>query len=295
MVTSPAAKPHILVLGASGLIGNFIAFDLARRGYSIVAVARSLERAQKFSLSESTVVEIPVVELDTAALVRLLDEQGTDVVVNCIGALQDRAGTSTPEVHEAFVSRLIAAIRSLDRPILLVHIGVPGREEEDRTVFSLTKRQGERMIREAGIPVAILRPGFVVAPTAYGGSALLRSLAALPIDLPAEELERPIATVAAEDIAETVSFLIGNWAPADRSFNVSFDLMHPEPLTLRQIVDLFRHWLGQTSRRRLVLPRFLLDVSARAGDLAGRLGWTPPICTTALAELRRGIAGDPVL
>ena len=293
MRTDFSAKPHVLVLGASGLIGNFIAVDLARRGYRIVAVARRFERAQRFSLSESTVLEIPVVQLDVAALARLLDEQRIDIVVNCIGALQDRAGTSTSEVHEGFVGRLITAIRCVDRPILLAHVGVPGREKEDRTDFSLTKRRGEHTIREAGIPVAILRPGFVVAPVAYGGSALLRGLAALPIDLSDEELERPFAAVAVEDIAETVCFLAEHWAPGDRSFNVSFDLMHPEPLTLRQVVDLFRHWLGQTSRRRLVLPRFLLDVSARAGDLARRLGWAPPICTTALAELRRGVAGDP--
>jgi uncharacterized protein YbjT (DUF2867 family) len=151
-------------------------------------VARSLEPAQKFSLSESTVVEVPAVELETAALARLLEEQRADFVVNCVGVLQDGAGATAHDVHEAFVGRLIAAIRSLDRPILLAHIGVPGREEEDRTAFSLTKRQGERMLRDAGIPVAILRPGFVLAPAAYGGSALLRGLAALPIDLPAEEM-----------------------------------------------------------------------------------------------------------
>jgi uncharacterized protein YbjT (DUF2867 family) len=295
MVRSDAAKPHILVIGASGLIGSFLAVDLARRGYSIVAAARSLERSQKFSLSETTVLEAPIVELDSAALARLLDKLAADVVVNCIGALQDRAGTSPSEVHEAFVRRLIAAIRSLDRPILLAHVGVPGRQKEDRTEFSLTKRRGEHMIRDAGIPVAILRPGFVVAPAAYGGSALLRSLAALPIDLPAEELRRPFAAVAVEDIAKTIAFLIEHWTRGDRSCNVSFDLMHPERLTLRDVIDLFRHWLGQTSQRRLVLPKFLLDLGACAGDLAGRLGWAPPICTTALAELRRGVAGDPGL
>jgi len=110
-------------------------------------VARSFEPAQKFSLSESTVIEAPLVELETAALARLFEEQRADVVVNCVGVLQDGAGATAQDVHEAFVSRLIAAIRLLHRPILLAHIGVPGREEEDSTAFSLTKRQGERLIR----------------------------------------------------------------------------------------------------------------------------------------------------
>jgi len=294
MAASLGTKSRVLVIGASGLIGHFIAVDLARRGYGVSAVARSFEPAQKFSLSESTVIELPVVEFDTAALARLLEEERADIVVNCVGVLQGEAGATAHDVHEAFVGRLIAAIRSIARPILLAHISVPGREEEeDRTAFSLTKREGERMIRDAGIPVAILRPGFVLAPAAYGGSALLRGLAALPVDLPAGEMDRPFAAVAVEDIAATIAFLVENHLSEDRSFNVSFDLVHPEPSSLRDVVDLFRTWLGQTSRRRLMLPRVLLDLGARTGDLAARLGWAPPIRTTALAELRRSVTGDP--
>ena len=286
-------KPHVFVLGASGLIGHFVAADLARRGCEVVAVARSFEPAQRFGLGESPVVEVPVVDLETAALARLLEEHRAEVVVNCIGVLQDGAGASTDDVHVAFVGRLVAAIQSLARPILLIHIGVPGREEDDRTAFSLTKREAERMLRGAGVPVAILRPGFVVAPAAYGGSALLRALAALPMDLPAEETHRPFAAVAIEDIAATVALLIEKWDGDDRGLNANFDLVHPEPLSLRDVIDLFRAWLGQGSQRWLMLPRALLDLGARAGDLAARLGWAPPIRTTALAELRRGVAGDP--
>jgi uncharacterized protein YbjT (DUF2867 family) len=292
-MTSPAAGPHILVAGASGLIGHFVAIDLARRGYGVVAAARRLEEAQKSGLSGSTVDEVPVVGLDPTALARLLEDYRIDVVVNCIGVLQDGAGSTTHEAHEAFVGRLIQALRSLDRPVLLVHIGVPGREEDDRSEFSLSKRRGEQMLRDAGLPLAILRPGFVVAPSAYGGSALLRALAVLPVDLPAEEMDRPFAAVAIEDVATTVSFLVEAWASGDRSLNVSFDLMHPERLTLGDVIELFRHWLGGASRRRLELPKFILDLGARAGDLAARLGWAPPIRSTALVELRRGVAGDP--
>ncbi|MBV9458697.1 MAG: DoxX-like family protein, partial [Bradyrhizobium sp.] len=37
----------------------------------------------------------------------------------------------------------------------------------------------------------------------------------------------------------------------------------------------------------------LLDLGARLGDLAARLGWMPPMRSTAIAELRRGVVGDP--
>ena len=44
---------------------------------------------------------------------------------------------------------------------------------------------------------------------------------------------------------------------------------------------------------RITLPAFLLDLGAKLGDLANRLGWMPPMRSTAIAELRRGVTGDP--
>jgi hypothetical protein len=37
----------------------------------------------------------------------------------------------------------------------------------------------------------------------------------------------------------------------------------------------------------------MLDLGAKLGDLANRLGWMPPMRSTAIAELRRGVTGDP--
>jgi hypothetical protein len=44
---------------------------------------------------------------------------------------------------------------------------------------------------------------------------------------------------------------------------------------------------------RITLPALLLDAGALAGDLVSQLGWMPPMRSTAIAELRRGVSGDP--
>lgn len=36
-----------------------------------------------------------------------------------------------------------------------------------------------------------------------------------------------------------------------------------------------------------------MRLGAIAGDVAAHLGWSPPIRSTVLAEMRRGVAGDP--
>ncbi|MCK9914487.1 SDR family oxidoreductase [Microbacteriaceae bacterium K1510] len=286
-----STSPRILVLGASGLIGAFIASDLRRRGYPVIAAARRFTPAQRTQFGPAA-REVALATLDAAALALLLREIEVDLVVNCLGVLQDNASDSTRDVHETFVADLLAALGTLGRPVLLVHISVPGQAAEDRTQFSLSKRRAEQAIIASNLSYAILRPGFVFAPRAYGGSALLRALAALPFELPAGLSKRPFATVAAEDIAETIAVLADRWR-SDQTCAVTWDLMHPRQATLGDVASLLRAWVGNQSCWRLALPEILLTVSASLGDMASWLGWRPSIRSTALAELRRGVTGDP--
>ena len=153
----------------------------------MVGVARHFAPSQKVSALD---LELPVLSLDAASLARLFGEHEIDLVVNCLGVLQDGPGSDTSAVHRDFVERLLEAIHDSGRAIRLVHISIPGTADEDRTAFSRTKREAERLIAASGLPHAILRPGFVVAPSAYGGSAMLRALAAFPIAI-ADERSRP--------------------------------------------------------------------------------------------------------
>src|SRR5947207_9590826 len=194
----------ILALGASGLIGRFVTDDLRGRGFPVVGVARRLSASQK---SGALDLELPVMSMEAATLARLLRDHRIDVIVNCLGVLQDGPGSDTSAVHRDFVARLLQAIGDSGRAARLVHISIPGEAKDDRTAFSATKREAEALIAASGIAHAILRPGFVVAPSAYGGSALLRALASLPIDLPTEEFATPFQPVAVEDIAETIAFI----------------------------------------------------------------------------------------
>ena len=177
---SDKASHNILVLGASGLIGRYLTDDLRARGFRVIGIARHFAPAQKISPAD---LELPLMAMDAADLTQLLRTHEIDVVVNCLGVLQDGPGSDTGAVHRDFVARLLQAIHDSRRAVRLVHISIPGTADEDRTAFSTTKREAERLIAASGIAHAILRPGFVIAPSAYGGSAMLRALAALPVDI----------------------------------------------------------------------------------------------------------------
>lgn len=280
----------ILVLGASGLIGRLVTDDLRTRDFRVVGIARNLSAAQKMSALD---LELPILSMDGSALTRLFGDHAVDVVVNCLGVLQDGPGSDTNAVHRDFVARLLQAIADSGRAIRLIHISIPGTAAADRTAFATTKREAERLIAASGIPHAILRPGFVVAPSAYGGSAMLRALAAFPLDLPAKEMATPFQSVAIEDISATIAWLAARDIDDANVKAVSWDLMQAEPVTMAGVVKQFRRAFGTEGWPRVAMPAFLLDLGARIGDFASYLGWMPPLRSTAIAELRRGVRGDP--
>ena len=285
------APPVIAILGASGLIGGTLAESLLRDGFRVVAIARRFTAAQAAAFGDDAVTH-PVSACGANDLAALLRTCGANVVVNCVGVLQDGRRGSTTDVHEGFVRRLLEAIRSLPEAALLVHVSVPGRAEEDATTFSRTKRVGERTIAAGGLPFVILRPGFVVAPAAYGGSALLRALAVLPLALPAEIGSRPFAAIAADDIVETVAVVARAWARGERRWDAVWDLCERQPGTVATVVDALRSRFGGPAPL-VGVPAWLLWLGAAAGDAAAQLGWSPPVRTTALSEMRRGVEGRP--
>ena len=120
---------------------------------------------------------------------------------------------------------------------------------------------------------------------------MVRSLAAFPLDLPAAERAAPFQPVAMEDIAATIAWLAAR-DPGEANA-VTWDLMQAQPVTLGDVIDQFREVFGTGRWWRIAMPTFLLDFGARLGDLANQFGWMPPMRTTAIAELRRGVSGDP--
>ncbi|HKU63550.1 MAG TPA: hypothetical protein VJQ06_00695, partial [Rhizomicrobium sp.] len=259
--------------------------DLKRRGFAMRGIARRFTSAQRTTLGDAA-VETSVVSLPQTELAKLLGN--ADIVVNTIGILQ---GAESVAVHCEFAARL-AAVCAAAPGKLLIHLSILGQEQDDRTVYSRSKREGERAIAASGAPHVILRPGFVIAPAAYGGSALMRALAALPLDLSSKESGARFAAVAISDLCETVARVATRWRNGERNWCKTWDVMEQTPGTVGGMVAAFRAYQGGP-KPLLALPSWMLAPGVIAGDMAAWLGWRPPIRSTAIQELRRGVAGNP--
>ncbi|WP_441965746.1 hypothetical protein [Microvirga sp. 2MCAF38] len=90
----------------------------------------------------------------------------------------------------------------------------------------------------------ILRPGLVIAPNAYGGTALLRGLASFPLVVPLLDGEQKIQTVSVDDVAEVVCAVVEERVRS----RMTYDLVEDEAHSLRDVVLAFRSWLGYPHR-----------------------------------------------
>ena len=274
---------RVLLLGATGLIGSAVAARLRGAGHEVVGAARRFDSAARRVPAERWAL------FDLRAMTRPEDWApqlaGIDAVVNCAGVLQDNVRDSTSAVHAEAPAALWRACEraGVRRVIQLSAIGV----DRGTTAFSRTKQAADSALEATGLDWVILRPSVVIGRAAYGGSALFRALAALPM-LPRVPESGPLDIVQLDDVAETVERLLRPGAPS----RVALDLAGPERLGFADVVAAYRCWLGWPPARELRVPGFLMAAAWRIGDLIAWFGWRPPIRTTARRELVRGATGD---
>ena len=280
-------QPTVAIFGASGLIGEIIAAALQDKGVGILPVARRFTAAQRGRFGQAS-CEIDFMALERERLAAFLKQHGVDVVINCVGVLQDGPKGRTQDVHVGWIELLGA----MDGQGLLIQLSMPGETTADRTAFSRSKHEADALIAARAKAFVILRPGFVLAGTAYGGSALLRALACLPFGLPPKTASAAFRVTSADDIVATVLDVVGKWRDGRREWRANFDVMSTEATTVGDVVAALSQRFGGPSWR-LPLPAWLMQLGARAGDAASMLGWVPPIRSTSLAEMRRGVTGDP--
>jgi len=163
-----------------------------------------------------------------------------------------------------------------------------GVEREQPSAFSRSKARGDAALMARDLDWVILRPSVIVGRAAYGGSALFRALAALPA-LPVVPDAGKLQVVQLDDVVRTIAYLIQPEAPS----RIQLELAGPERFSFEEIVAIYRHWFGWKPARMVRLPRWMMTLAYGTGDVAGLLGWRPPVRTNAKLEMVRGATGDP--
>lgn len=270
---------RVLLLGAGGFIGRHILAELLAHGHKVTAVVRT-PRGLDTAFPEARVVARDLSRsVDPADWAPLVAEM--DIVVNAAGLL---SGPDMAAVHEAMPRALHAAARAAGAPHIVLISAISARPDV-ATDYARTKLDGEAALRESGLSWTILRPSLVYGDGSYGGTSLLRGMAALPWRVPLPGTGAFAFTpIHARDLAQTVRLACEQTRFSGRSL----EPVGPDTLSLRDLLDRYRAWLGFGRARFFAIPMPVMGWLARLGDLTG----AGPIAGNSLRQLVAGNAGD---
>ena len=284
--TKIPARKDILVIGAYGLIGRGVCRRLRADGHRITGLGRNAKTANRVLPDITWIIQDLSGLCDAGAWHTILRD--VSVVVNCSGVLQDGLDDNLEKIHHHVVSALASACA--DAHVQLIQISATGVRLDAPTQFLASKARGDDAIRGSKAHYQILRPGLVLAPHAYGGTALLRMLAAVPFVQPIAMPQAQIQTVSLDDLTAIVSVAVDGELP----LGFETDLVETEVHTLSEIVQSVRHWLGFGAAKRVIeFPNFLTRSLGRVADIASLAGWRSPLRSTALTVLAEGVKGEP--
>ncbi|MDQ8729312.1 SDR family oxidoreductase [Bradyrhizobium sp. LHD-71] len=269
----------VLVLGGTGLIGSAITARLSARGHTVIIASRH---------PPATVPDRLAVDLAKAdEAFWLAHLKGVDAVVNCAGLLQDAPGESTAAVHHTGITSLFKACETL-RVGKVIHFSAMGVNRATPSNFSKSKRAGDEALVRLDLDWVILRPSLVMGRAAYGGSALMRGLAALPI-CPVMPANAPLQVIWLEDVVAAVEHFLS----PDAAGKQIVELAGPDTFSFEDVVATLRKWMRWPAASTIRLPAGLAKLTYWAGDLISLLGWRPPVRSTAQKEMTRGAVVDP--
>lgn len=274
---------RVLITGAGGFIGSHLVAALHGAGHEVVAgVRRPKDVERRLPVAAAIAVDF---ERDTAPETWLPRLDGIDAVVNAIGILQAGRGRSADAVHHRAPDALFEACeRAGVRRV--IHLSAISADAAAGTLYAATKRAGEEALRRRDLDWVILRPSLIYGEGSYGGTSLLRGLAALPFVTPVvgrgEQAFQPLHI---DDLAALVAALLAARSPSKETLTPA----GPEVLTLRQLLARLRAWLGYPPAPFLEVPPRLMAALARLGDLVG----AKTLNTTALRQLQYGNVAPP--
>jgi uncharacterized protein YbjT (DUF2867 family) len=271
---------NILLTGASGFIGSHLMRELVARGHNVRACVRHPATSEKrFPGPEYVHCDF---SSDVTAEQWESRVEGIDIVINAVGIIRETAAQHFDILHrDAPIALFRAAASAGVRRI--IQISALGADASAQSRYHLSKRAADECL--TGLPVewAILLPSIVYGPGAKS-MALFRALAALPLTPLVADGQQPIQPIHIDDLVRAVVHCIDE----PNTLYTKIDLVGPSPVTMLELLQLHRQWLGLGTLRPLPVS---YPVSMRLAGMAGFLG-SAPVDRESVQMLQRGNTGD---
>ncbi|GAA1159318.1 NAD(P)H-binding protein [Nocardioides aquiterrae] len=198
----------VLVTGATGFIGRHLVPDLVDRGHTVRAMTRHPETYD--GPGEPVAGDVS----DPGSLAAPLE--GVDVAVYLVHSLDDDAF----EERDAEAAKAFGLAAAASGVRQIVYLGGLGKDDADLSPHLRSRREVERLLGEAGVPVTTLRAAIVVGAGGISWEMtrqLIKNLPGMVVPKWASTRTQPIAL---DDVVRYLAGVIGREEAYGRAFEI---------------------------------------------------------------------------
>ena len=230
---------RVLVLGASGYIGQNLIPHLIEQGHQITAAARRIEWLQEQNWPQVNCLYVDLYRPETlsAALWEI------DTLYYLVHAMGD--GDDFIEKERQAAENLRDALRNacVKQVIFLGAL----QPNDDSSPHLAARRLTGEILRQSGVPVTELRAGIIVGPGSAAFEVMRDMVYNLPVLTPPRWVRSKSSPVALENLLVYLADLLAHPAEEHRIFDVA----GPEYLSYQ---DMFKRFIAISGKRRWLIP-----------------------------------------
>tara|TARA_E500000178_G_C16955687_1_gene723546 strand:- start:111 stop:1055 length:945 start_codon:yes stop_codon:yes gene_type:complete len=152
-------KKIISIIGGAGFIGKYLVNSLLLKGYYINVISRNADILKK-QMTTIKLGQCRLVNCNIGNKNKLLNAiEGSNIVVNLVGLLENRKSNSFETVHVEGTKNLFDICKKLNIE-RIIHLSAIGVKKGSLSKYSDTKYQGEKIIKKYK-KYTIIRPSIV--------------------------------------------------------------------------------------------------------------------------------------
>ncbi len=256
----------ILVIGASGFLGGYLARELLGNGYFVRALARDTSRLTDLAAKGCEIVQGDI--SDFASMERALD--GVDAAYISVHTLSPQpaspARADFMDVEMNGLENIVQGCKSKDVSRLL-YVTFLGIAPDAPSAWIRGRWKAEQFLLASGLDVTVIRPGQIVGVGGFGFNTMV-SHAKRPVSVnlfgAGRQKFRNI------DVGDLVYYLAGALEDS-RTYGQCYDVGNDDVLTNNEMIDVAAAVMGRRPPIKIDLPRGLLGSLAPFIERAAKL------------------------
>lgn len=231
---------RILVLGASGYIGQNLLPYLTAEGHRVIAAGRRIDWLEEQHFPNVTCQYVDLMQPETIPPVL----NNIDVVYYLVHGMGEGSDFIYRERQAA--QHLQQALRFSQVKHIIFLSAIQPKEPSHSQHLTARKITGE-VLRSSGIPVTELRAGIIVGPGSAAFEVMRDMVYSLPILTPPRWVRSKSSPIALENLLVYLTNILAHPSSEHRIF----DLGGPEYVSYQ---NMFERFIGLTGKKRWIIP-----------------------------------------